>query len=209
VGRFSERLKKLYVSRGPIGFGVKRSEEYLLTLVKTSDAGEAVNLGADALILPEGEKASIPYGYFFREGMDIKGADFVIIESLDIFPPPISTLLYTERALSDSELMGMKVLPIDAVIMRAGRKLSSILDLARAHIISGKPVLAHISSCDEDFLEVLYTAGVRGIMTDTGSLGEIKALIKEFKPRKERGEPPLIPRLEYKGEDYEDEEDYP
>ena len=218
MSKFLDRLRRLYGKRGPIGFGAsRRKEEYFLILVKVRSEGEAEEAakgGAHAVIIPEGKEASLPYGYIYKEGMEPKGGqDFMVIEDINISPPPPSVpiILQAEENLSEAHLMGMRLFPIEAIIMRAERKLSSILEIGRAHILSEKPIIARVEELDGDMLSALYSAGVRGIMTELKKLPEIKSLLDRFEPRRREitRETPLLPPLKYEGEDYENEEDYP
>ncbi len=242
MSRFVEKLKQAsQAEQPPMGFGraprAIKPKMMLVAEVEVAEAGR-VAAEAEAVLLKDNPKsikelADIPCGILIGKGGELKkaaagGADFIVFPSETplgiIEDEDIGRVLLIETSL-EKELVGtIGDMPLDAV-MAFGQEMKqtpySWQHFMRIKSIAAacrKPLLVLVAAdVGQDELQLLWQAGIAGVVIETASAEEIKKLrsiIDGLKPpskKKDRARaivPPLkTEALPFIDEEIEEEED--
>jgi hypothetical protein len=205
MSRFIEKLKRAWQAEPPsMGFGrvpeAMKPKVMLVAEVK-ADAAEAKRLAdkADAILLKDCSKgvagaAAIPCGILLGKSGGLKtatatGADFIAFSSetpLEMLEDEeIGRVLLIETSLEKELLGAIGDMPLDAVIAvgeemkRTPYTWQHFMRLKGIAAACGKPLLVSIAAdVGEDELQLLWQAGIAGVVVEVLNGEEIKKLRK-------------------------------
>ena len=182
---------------------------------------ENLSQGIDSLSTISKVLNDIPWGVEIRGGSTIEikelikyGCDFTIfsldssLSSLHI-ETDIGKILLVDPLISDSYTKMISFLPIDIIMIREDKgvqlSIESILNYRRIVYLSGKPVVLMTGKLNDDDIEAIYDADIRGLVIEwendasNKKLCDIRTSIQSL-PKKKRnkksGSDAKIPRIE-------------
>ena len=206
MGKLLDRLNQVAASGGArLGFAAGAGEArgqlaIVAVLADTAQAADAVERGADALIMSGKQDADaaggVPVG-----AMDDAGRDFVVLTMAGALGTALDgetdAVLALAADTSDDLLRALDALPVDAVavdIPASASSLQDLLPLYRAARATAKPLLVRTPAAPgRDALTAVRDAGAAGLIVEVAKdgmddLAALRSEIAALPPKRRRGE---------------------
>lgn len=206
MGKLLDKLNQVAASGGPrLGFAAGGDEgrgqlALVAMLADPALAADAVDRGADALIVGGGKAAdvsgNVPVGT-----SDEAGGDFVVLTLAGALGAALQedadAVLALGADTSDEVLRALDALPVDAVavdIPGSPSSLQDLLPLYRAARATAKPLLVRTPAAPgRDALTAIRDAGAAGIIVEVATdgldgLAALRSEIAGLPPKRRRGD---------------------
>lgn len=195
MSRFVDKLKQVSKSEPqPMGFGREKSvsKPRLLLVAETKTAAAGVVEGADAVLMEGASKNTaarkdLPVGLRLSgsKAGKLEGMDFVVLTPgmpvAMVEDEKISKVMAVEASIELGLLRALEDLPLDALFITGDGEQAVtwqyLMFCRRLSSMSGKPLLAAVPpNISRDELQMVWDAGVSGVVVAAGAAGGMKKL---------------------------------